>query len=314
MSKDRQGGGIEPRRSLTTDFTDRTMMGLQTGRRKQAWRHGKAGMYRRLQMSHYSLVKRLGLAAGVVGLLAGGAAFATAAWLRPDIRLDQAEGITTLANGDKRFWINYSSCQGQEQNGPQHEYYEMSATSHTSIEQLTQGLIGYCEADLVTQLFPDLTGTSPKKGTQDFQPYQEQYFSPYAQLKGVDSKGITVDLGLNGQSYANVHIATDKNATFYEKGQKIGVERLRVGSWLTLVVHTTALAKPYATETLPPSELAKLSENGLPIGATLEGAVQHAYNPADAIKIEETMGKDWTRLEQDKNATDGWRQVSPLQN
>jgi hypothetical protein len=122
-----------------------------------------------------------------------------------------------------------------------------------------------------------------------------------------------VDTGLNDVTYHDVHVPIDKHARLYEEGQQIALKDLRPGSWLTLIVHTTALKQAWATETMQPDQITPLTSNGLPIGASVEGAIQHVYNPSYELKIEETMGTDWTRLVPDKGAPGGWRQVVPLQ-
>ncbi len=319
--------GREPRRPLRTDFADRVMHGIAAAHAHRpatasiANPKKRASDFRRLRQSisfrkaqtMSSLpLKRVGFAAGLASLVIGGTSFAAIAWLKPDVHLDTAQGITTLANGDKRFWIDFGACPGQEQHGSSKAYYEMKATSHTSIDELTEGLTASCESDMLQQLFPSALPTAAKGAPSTFKPYQDQYFFPYAQIESVQANSVTITTGLNGTAYHHVQVPVDSNAMFFEKAQKIGLKDLRPGAWLTMVIHTHSLSQEYSTETLPPDQLAKLSQNGLPLGATVQGAVQHVYNPLDALKIETTEGADWTRLQPDSHAPDGWKQVVPL--
>jgi hypothetical protein len=121
-----------------------------------------------------------------------------------------------------------------------------------------------------------------------------------------------IDVGLNGEKFNNVHIPIDPDAKFYEKGQEISAKDLRPGSFLTMVIHTTALKQPWATESMTPDQIAPLTKNGLPLGARVKGAIQRVYDVNDAVKIQQTMGTDWTRLTPDKNIKGGWRQIVPL--
>lgn len=317
----------EPRRPLRTDFAARVMHGIAASpshrpvAAKTTTLKKRLGDFRQLRqiisfrkaqtMSSLPL-KRVGFAAGLATLVIGGTSFAALAWLKPDVHLDTAQGITTLANGDKRFWIDFGACPGQEQHGSSKAYYEMKANSHTSIGELTEGLTASCESDMLQQLFPSALPTAAKGTPSTFKPYQDQYFFPYAQVESVQAHSVTITTGLNGTTYNHVQVPVDSDATFYEKAQKIGLKDLRPGAWLTMVIHTHSLSQEYSTETLPLDQIAKLSQNGLPIGATVQGAVQHVYNPLDAGKIETTEGTDWTRLQPDSHAPDGWKQVVPL--
>ena len=306
-------GSGEPRRPLSAEFTNTVM--AQTGHHVRTDASGLFALNRTTPFTRIRTMislptKHIAVLAGLATLVIGGTSFAAVAWLKPDVKLDTAQGITTLANGDKRFWVDYGSCQQQDQTGPSKQYYEMAANSKTSVNQLIDGLAVGCESDLLQQLFP--IQSVPKGQTPSFKPYQDQFFYPYAQIESVQPGTLVLTTVLNGVTYHHVRVPVDQGAKFYEKGQAIAYQDLHAGSWLTLVAHTHSLSVPYSTETLSVSALANLSKDGLPIGASIKGAIQHVYNPSDANAIYQTMGKDWTRLTPDKSAPDGWKQVAPL--
>lgn len=251
----------------------------------------------------------LAIATAVIGISAT-ASYAAALWLAPHVTLDQAQGISTLPNGDKRFWLTFSSCQGQDSPQPHKAYYEIKANASLTITQLAQGLVVSCEADLLSQLFPQAVHA---QGQTKFTPYQTQYYFPYAQIKSITDSYMVVSLGLNGAQFTSSRLPIDTDAHFYEKGQSIPLSDLHPGDWLTLVSETHALAEPYATEQLRPDQLLRLSDHGMPIGSRILGAIKHVSDPNAELTIETLEGKEWTRLTPDKSSPDGWKQVVPLQ-
>ncbi len=299
----------QPRRGLSHDFTARTME-----RALEA-----PSIFRQLAstfqgvMHMHKLTKPAALAIAIAVVAVTGTGVASLLWLQPNVQLDKAQGITTLSNGDKRFWLNIGSCQGQHGGMPAKAYYEMRANSKTTINDMIAGLNSECEADLVQELFPYPGQPGQKADTAPaFKPFSDQQFYPYATFRGLEGNYMRIDTGLNGEKFNNVRVPIDNDAKFYEKSQEISVKNLRPGSFLTLVVHTTALSQAWSTETMSPAQIAPLTNDGLPLGARVKGAIQHVYDVNAAVKIQTTMGIDWTRLTPDKNSTGGWRQITPL--
>jgi hypothetical protein len=300
----------QPRRGLSRDFTAHTM--------KRALEAPSvlgrfASMFQGVTHMH-KLTKPMAIGLAIVAAIAVTVTgVASLLWLQPDVQFDKAQGITTLANGDKRFWLKIGSCQGQDGGLPAKAYYEMRANSKTTIDDMIAGLNSECEADLVQQLFP-YPGQPGKKADDApaFKPFSDQQFYPYATFRGLDGDTLRVDVGLNGEKFYNVRVPIDRDAKFYEKGQLIAAKDLRPGSFLTLVIHTTALSQAWSTETMTPDQIAPLTKDGLPLGARVKGAIQHVYDVNAAVKIQMSMGTDWTRLTPDKNVAGGWRQIAPL--
>jgi hypothetical protein len=299
--------GATPRRPLSSGFTDRVMAGVDGARRDSVFRRAASackGFAMHKITKPAALLTSLGLL-----LITTGTGFAALKWIQPDVKLDSAQGIVTLSNGDKRFWVDYKDCPGQGIPGSYKWYYEIKSGSRLTPEQLTQGLLASCESDMLNLFFPQIT---QQKGAEDFTPYQDQYFTPYATFVSAGDGQITVDTSLNGKTYHNVTLPVDRDAAFYRAGKKIKPADLHKGNTLSLVTHTHALSRQFATETLRPDQLELLAKDGFPIGATVKGAVERQYDVSAANTMYEKMGTDWTRLTADKNAPDGWRQIAPL--
>lgn len=305
---------IRPRRPLSAGFTAQTMeRALTKPKPSSLFGRLSLGLQGVYSMRKLSKPAALGVAlAAVIGI--AGTGVASVLWLQPNAQFDKARGVTTLSNGNKRFWLNIGNCQGQHGGLPAKAYYEIRAHASTTINDLIKGLNSECEADLVQELFPYPGKPGQKADTAPvFKPYSDQQFYTYATFRGLEKDAMRVDVGLNGEEFHNVRIPIDNGAKFYEKGQEISTSDLRPGSFLTLVIHTTALQQAWSTETMTPSQLAPLTKEGLPLGARVKGAIQRVYDVQDAVKIEQTMGTDWTRLTDDKSSPDGWKQIAPLQ-
>ena len=306
----------KPRRPLSDNFTEQTMQRVRSTPRSRMLFTWLASHIKGALPMH-KLSKRVAFGISLAAVVAvGGTTFAAITWMQPDVHVDQAEGITTLANGDKRFWVDFSSCQGQDMTNSFKQYYEIKAGSKVTPQDLAEGLTAQCEADLLPQLFPQATSASGQtKGTPpggpNFKPHENQYFFPYAQFNGYSNGRMQLTSGLNGVTY-HASLPVDKDAAFYEKGKKIALSDLKPGDFLTLVVHTTALTVPYSTETMRPDDLLKISKNGFPIGASVQGAIKHATNPIQASQLMGNAGQDWTSLLPDKNVPGGWKQETPL--
>ena len=303
-----------PRRPLSANFTAQTMQRIEERSRASFWQQ----LMSRLpwapegEQPMPKLHKAAALASTIAVLaLTAGTTFAAVQWLQPHVQIDQGK-TTILPNGNKRILVKVDTCQGQDIKGPWEQYVEIKAGANITPQDIATKRQVECEADLLPQLFSDVIPKANKATPQDFKPGQDQYQFPYATLKNVGEDFLVVDVGLNGKTFTDVHVPVDRDARFYLKGQAIKMEELQPGKELTLVIHTTALNQLYATETLRPDELDKLSKNGLPIGATIKGAIEHIHSQKDTAKVMESMGTQWTSLEKDPKAPGGWRQVVPL--
>ncbi len=297
----------EPRRNVSHGFSDRVMAEVHASK-------GNSFLARiasaRKGLAMYKITKPTALIGGLgIVLLTTATGFATLKWTQPDVALDSAQGITTLSNGDRRFWIDYTNCPSAMAPTGSKAYYEIKAGSKLTPEQLTQGLLASCDSNELSNFFPQIAG---KKGeTPPFKPYQDQYYTPIVTFRSASSDTITVDNG----SYKNVNLPVDQDAAFYSQGKQVQLRDLRPGDTIDLVVHTTALAQAYSTETIPPDQLASMSKDGFPIGATVQGGVRYTADHWQIIDtIMQKQGTDWTTLKQDASAPDGWSQVTPLAN
>jgi hypothetical protein len=200
---------------------------------------------------------------------------------------------------------------------PVDSYYEIKAGSNVTPEQIRATIESGCEDDMLEQLFSKQIDGAKRAGDKmlkenTFKPGDKQYYFPYVQLKSVGKDYIVVDSGLNGVTHKDVKLRFTKDVKMYAKGQAIKTDELVPGKWLTLVLFTTALDRPFATETMPPSELEKLAENGFPRGAQVEGIIQRQFDVKQAMAAMTGMGMEWTRLVKDEQSPDGWRQLIPL--
>jgi len=243
--------------------------------------------------------------------LTAGTTFAAVQWLQPNAKVDQ-NSITTLPNGNKRVWINLESCQGQDTPAPSSHYIEIKAGAAVTPQDIAKYLEAQCESDLLHVLFKDVIPHYPKGTVPTIKFGQDQYYFPYATLKATGKDFMVVDIGLNGETFTDVTVPVDTDARFYLKGKPIALRDLHPGKELTLVVHTKALNQAYSTETLRPDEINKLSLNGMPIGASIKGAIEHVYDKLEANKAMQSSGQLWTNLVKDAKSPDGWRQVTPL--
>jgi hypothetical protein len=303
-----------PRRKLGNDFTAQTMQQIKERGRislgKRLLSRLPGASYGVKPMHKLSKTTALAGSLAIIAITAG-TAFAAVQWLQPHVQIDPQKTIT-LPNGNKRVLVKVDTCQGQDMKGPWEQYIEIKANAQITPQDIANYRQAECEADLLPQLFADAAPTVDKTSAQNFKPGQEQYVFPYGTVKSVGQDFIVVDVGLNGQDFHNVRVPVDKDARFYLKGKPIKLSDLQPGKEVTLVIHTTALQQPYSTETLRPDEIHKLSKDGLPIGATLKGAIEHVHSQSDVYKALQSSGVQWTSLEKDSHSPDGWRQVTPL--
>jgi hypothetical protein len=303
-----------PRRSLSTDFTAQTMQRIAQRSQASLWRQlvSRLPWTPKGEQPMPKLSKTVAFASSFAVLaLTAGTTFAAVQWLQPNVKVDQ-NSATTLPNGNKRVWLDLASCQGQDMPSPSRSYIEIKAGSGLTPQDIAKYLEANCESDLLHVLFKDVIPHYPKGTMPTIKPGQDQFYFPYATLKNVGKNFIVIDTGLNGTPYYDVKVPVDSDARFYLKGKPIKLQDLQPGKELTLVVHTTALDQAFSTETLRPDQIDMLAKDGLPIGATVKGAIQHIYNKADAQKAMEGTGREWTNLEKDSKSPDGWRQVTPL--
>lgn len=255
------------------------------------------------------ITKPAGIAAGVAVLaITAGTGYATLRWLQPNTQV--ISQVTTLENGNKRFWLHSDACQGQDMDYPVDSYYEIKAGSKVTPDQIRAMVESSCEDDMLEQLFPETIEAA--KSIQSFKPGDKQYNFPYVKLKEVGKDYIIVDNGLNGTTYTDVRLPLDHGTKIYTKGKPIDKKDLQIGKWLTLVTYTTALDKPFATEVLPPDQINALSENGFARGTRVEGIIERQYNVEQTMDTMSDMGMEWTRLVKDDKSPDGWKQLIPL--
>lgn len=299
-----------PRRGLTAEFTGLILERVSDASQRQRVPERLASALRGVFTMH-KLTKPAVLGLGIAAATLTGSALAAVLWLQPHASLTQ-DGVTTLANGNKRFWVATDSCQGQGSMGPGKGYYEIKAGSKLTPEQLTKQLEASCESDLLPQLFPHLAGDG-KKEPAPFKPGDKQYYTPLgSKFEKTDGRTVTLSTVLNGETYQHATLPLASNLKVYEKGKAISLNDLKPGDNLTLVIATTALDQPYSTETMSPDDLAKLSKDGFPIGSVVEGIIKRQYDEAALSAHYSVMGEDWTRLVEDKNSADGWRQLVPF--
>lgn len=301
-----------PRRSLTRTFTDATMAEVHTAGRHRSSMTSRIVSNLQGYITMHKLAKPAALAIAVVGAgIMAGTGYAALKWLQPNTTLDK-NSITTLPNGNIRFWVHSDSCQGQNTDFPVDSYYEIKAGSKVTPEDLRKGIEASCEDDLLMQLFPEIQQEAKGKTPADFKPGDKQYYLPWTEVIAIDDDGVTVASGLNGRTYPAIKLPFDKDARFYEKGQKMERDQIKPGDWVTLVSYTTALDQPFSTETMQPDEIEALADNGFPKGTRVSGLIRHQYNPKETIMKSGVMGEDFTRLVEDKNAPDGWKQLVPF--
>lgn len=300
----------EPRRPLSATFTVDTYKKIQT--RPRGFRSWRQASYLQGVFSMRSLPKKIALGLGVAAVtLTTGSAVANIFWHEPQVSL-KAGSLTTLESGNQHFALDVKNCQGQGGYSATN-YYEIKAGSALTPAELTKAIEASCEPKLQNEQFPEIAKASV--AYQDFKPGTKQYFVPTSvTIKSIGDKTITVDTMLNGKSYKNVTLPLNSKIKVYSKDKQINLKDLRAGNIVTLVTATTSLDKPFATEMIPEAELAKLSKDGFPIGARVEGAIVEHYSQAKFNEVFSRLGTDWTRLEADKNSPNGWRQISPLKN
>jgi hypothetical protein len=300
----------KPGRKLSADFTQQAMQRITKHQNASPFTRAIAAI--RSIFAMRMLSKPAGIAAGVAILtITAGTGYAALRWLQPNTQV--IGQVTTLENGNKRFWLHSDACQGQDMDGPVKSYYEIKASSKVTPDQIRATVESGCEDDLLEQLFPTVIAQGQKgHATDDFKPGDKQYFFPYVKLKSVGDDYLVVDGMLNGVKYPNVKLPLEKNAKMFAKGEKISVGELVPGKWLTLVTYTTALDQPYATEAMTMSQISTLSDSGFPKGAKVEGLIQRQYDVEQTMNTYANMGIEWTRLVKDDKSPDGWKQLIPL--
>ncbi len=301
-------GRITPRRPLSAAFSDRVIAGIQAPQRTLFDRAASASK----GFFMHTFTKPLGILGGIAALLVlGGTTFATIKWLQPEAQVDSAQGIVTLSNGDKRFWVDFKNCPAMYQSGTGKFYYQIKSGGSLTPQHLADELVAGCEVRNVSQYFPQVVAPGDKGSLEkNFKPYQTQYFNPELTIESVSASSLTVTTNLNGTTYRHVSVPTDSNATFYFKGEKISRSELKTGDKISAVIHTNSLSQPFSTETLTVDQLDALAKDGLPIGAHIAGGIKSAYSLDDLSKAYADEGKTWTRLQQNKQGD--WTPVVPF--
>jgi hypothetical protein len=168
-----------PRRLLSNSFTEDIMQKITTPQFGT-----KRGLFYMLR--HMTKPVAAGIIVGGVTLV-GGSSFAAMQWLAPNTSV-RTNTVTTLPNGNQRFWIHSDSCQGQEQSGPVDGYYEIKAGAKMTPQKLAKGIETSCESIGLNSFFPQMARPGIQKGDDSYSPGSKQYFAPFATVDSVTKR------------------------------------------------------------------------------------------------------------------------------
>ena len=271
-----------PRRKVSVSFTDRTMALIEARSRQTVFGRVASTLQRSISMK-VAHVKHAGVLAGVLAtLLLGGTTYAALRWQGNDGAADYG-GITTLANGDTRFWVHAHDCSDEQ--GKQ--YFDIKAGSSITPAQISDMVAGTCENTDIGALFPglQLNGTLPK-GISYKQPngyakamasteINTQYYIGGGVIKHIDSTSLT--LSVPGE--ADRTIPLEHGVAVYKEGQPQTIPSIKSGQPVLLVLKVQATFAQAQKESFIP-------------GSVVYGIELLHHQPYDTA----ADGKQFTRL------------------
>lgn len=278
--------GTEPRREVSASFTDRTMARISAKQRQTVFGRATSRIKRSTSMK-VRHIKHAGAIASVFAmLLVGGTTYAALRWQGNEGTADYG-GITTLANGDTRFWVHAHDC-GDEQGK---QYFDIKAGSKITPAQISDMVASTCENLDVPSIFPGigLNGTTPK-GVDITEPggYQKALESTeintqYYLTTGIVSKisGASITLDIPGHGMTTLPINAD--AKSFALGEPIARKNIKKGQPVALVLQAQATF----ADMQPHKNYVSLLPGSRVYG--IEVTHHEFYNTADE-------GKEFTRL------------------
>ncbi|HSX07645.1 MAG TPA: hypothetical protein VLG11_02020 [Candidatus Saccharimonadales bacterium] len=242
-SRLRHSAGTEPRREVSGSFTDRTMARILTEQRQTVFGRAASRIKRSIPMK-IRHIKHVGAMASIFAvLLVGGTTYAALRWQGNEGTADYG-GITTLANGNTRFWVHAHDCADEQ--GKQ--YFDIKAGSKITPAQISDMVAGTCENLDITSVFPGiaLNGTAPK-GIDITQPggYQKALESAeintqYYLTTGVVSKVAHTSITLNIPGHGTTTLPINTNAKIFALGEPVARQSIKKGQPVALVLQAQA--------------------------------------------------------------------------
>lgn len=236
---------IEPRRTLSTDFTNQTMLRV-THLADQGRPRAAKGLF---TMNFLHIKRTASLATLAVGIAVGGTAFAAMHWAGWTGTGNYTD-VTTLANGNTRFKVTTQSGKGDQCADTNGEYYEIKAGAPVTPAQIADMVAGSCEYTDVTALFGGIHigGTWPTGIPLDSSGYQaaknspqinDQYYMISGTVEGISVTDITLKLSnLNGDHTETLPLSP--SVKIYDNGQSITLDSLHTGDPLQLLLTVKA--------------------------------------------------------------------------
>ena len=229
-----------PRRPLTKDFTDLVMERSLTGSALTRFVSRVSDMKGIFTMKLH--LKRTILLLGVGGvLLLGGGAYGITSWASHD---DSAAygGVTTVKNGDTRFWISAKGCVIKQ-------YYEIKKGAAITPAQISDMVAGTCETTDPDALFPGISiddtpmATVPGSATSLGAPTEVRirYYTTAGTVKTNDGKTMTIVFSLK-TGYATETFPVVASAKAFEDGKPISLSGVKAGNSVMLVMQVQATA------------------------------------------------------------------------
>lgn len=244
----RSQGARVPRRPLTKDFTNLVMERSLDGSAKGGFAGAASSLKGILTMKLH--VKRAGLLIGAgATLLLGGGAYAAVRWVGYD---DGAAygGITTLQNGDTRFWV---SSKGHCSDHVGKLYYRIKKDATITPSQISDMVAGTCETTGLSSLFPGvaLAGTAPTgmslestaRGNLEKMmastEVQTQHYVTTGTIKAND--GTTMTIAFSQRSgYVTQTFPVNTDVRVFDNGKSVSLGSLKPGNPVQLVMSVRA--------------------------------------------------------------------------
>jgi|GEM_PF-1798085 len=233
-----------PRRPLTKDFTNLVMERSLAGPKRGQFTGWVSNLKGILTMKLH--LKRTGLLLGAgATLLLGGTAYAAIRWIGYD---DGAAygGVTTLNNGDTRFWV---SSKGHCSDHVGKMFYEIKKGATLTPAQISDMVAGACEFTDITPLFPGvpLTGTAPTgMSLESTAPgnlekmvasteVQTQHYLTVGTVKANNGTSMTITFSRKS-GYVTETFPISANAQAFDNGQATSLASLKSGDPVQLIM------------------------------------------------------------------------------
>jgi|GEM_PF-902764 len=242
----RHSEASEPRRRLSSDFTERAIHQAVTAKRRATWWQQSKELYTLKSLKFLKTVP--GAIVATVAVVASSAGvYALSNWFDGDVTVTQTDpSILT---------VDMSSCKSPRAlpagvdpaNGLQHVQFKITGSPHISADQLQQELLANCENSAVVNFygdkFPDAGFSGAGHATVNT---QFHYLLMPAAVVRLGSDGtVTIrSTGTKAMAFGTRTLTLAPDATVFNAGKAASINDLRPGDYIQVVAYSAGTTSP----------------------------------------------------------------------